>query len=67
VRCDELAADLIVGLDSRFAIEEVVTQPLTIEYDKIIEQRFEEAVISESVAYAKVIHGAAVVLDTVHA
>jgi hypothetical protein len=56
---------LLIGLDSRFAVEEVITQPVMVEYDKIIEQRFEEAVISESVAYAKVIKEAAVVLDTV--
>ncbi len=67
VRCDDLATDLIIGLDRRFAIEEVITQPLTVEYDKVIEQRFEEAVITESVTYAKVIKDAAVVLDTVHA
>ncbi len=65
VRSDEVASDLIIGLDHRFAVEEVVTQPLMIEYDKIIEQRFEEAVISESVAYAKVLKQASVVLDTV--
>ena len=65
VRCDEIADDLIIGLDSRFAVEEVITQPLTVEYDKVIEQRFEEAVITESVTYARVIREAAVVLDTV--
>ena len=67
VRSDEVPTDLVIGIDSRFAVEEVVTQPLMVEYDKIIEQRFEEAVITESVAYAKVISGAAVILDTVHA
>jgi hypothetical protein len=66
VRCDDTATDLVVGLDSRFAVEEVITQPIMVEYDKIIEQRFEEAVISESVAYAKVIKEASVVLDTVY-
>jgi hypothetical protein len=65
VRSDSIASDLVVGLDSRFAVEEVITQPLTIEYDKVIDQRFEEAVVSESVTYAKVIPAAAVVLDTV--
>ncbi|MGH8015159.1 MAG: hypothetical protein ACREBV_03115 [Candidatus Zixiibacteriota bacterium] len=65
VRSDNVPTDLVLGLDNRFAIEEVITQPLVVEYDKIIEQRFEEAVISESVAYAKVIKEAAVVLDTV--
>ncbi|HWR81791.1 MAG TPA: phage major capsid protein [Candidatus Deferrimicrobium sp.] len=65
VRSDEVPTDLIIGLDKRFAVEEVVTQPLMVEYDKVIEQRFEEAVISESVAYAKVLKEASVVLDTV--
>ncbi len=67
VRSDEVDTDLVIGLDRRFAIEEVITQPLTVEYDKVIEQRFEEAVISESVTYAKVIKEASVVLDTVFA
>ncbi|RLF29203.1 MAG: hypothetical protein DRN14_02665 [Thermoplasmata archaeon] len=66
VRCDEVPTDLVIGLDSRFAIEEVITQPLMVEYDKVIEQRFEEAVISESVTYAKVIKEASVALDTVY-
>jgi hypothetical protein len=64
VRSDEVPADYVIGLDTRFAIEEVITQPLMVEYDKIIEQRFEEAVISESVTYAKVINEASVILDT---
>lgn len=63
VRCDEVADDLLLGLDSRFAVEEVVSQPLMVEFDKIIEQKFEEAVISEAVAFAKVIKEASLVLD----
>ncbi len=65
VRCDDVPSDLVIGLDNRFAIEEVVSQPLMVEYDKVIEQKLEEAVISESVAYAKVIKEAGLVLDTV--
>ncbi len=64
VRSDEVPNDLVIGLDNRFAVEEVITQPLMIEYDKIIDQRFEEAVISESVTYAKILKEAAIVLDT---
>lgn len=66
VRSDHVPTDYVIGLDARFAVEEVVTQPLMIEYDKIIEQRFEEAVISESVTYARIIRDAAVVMDIVH-
>jgi len=65
VRSDEVPTDYVIGLDTRFAIEEVITQPLMVEFDKIIDQRFEEAVISESVTYAKVIKEASVILDTV--
>ncbi len=63
VRCDDVAADQAIGLDARFAVEEVISQPLMVEFDKIIEQKFEEAVISESVTYAKVLKEASVVLD----
>ncbi|OQX92315.1 MAG: hypothetical protein B6D58_03745 [candidate division Zixibacteria bacterium 4484_95] len=63
VRCDEVPSDYVVGLDYRFALEEVFSQPLTVEYDKVIEQKLEEAVISESVAYAKIIKDASLVLD----
>jgi hypothetical protein len=54
-----------VGFDTRFAVEEVISQPLMVEFDKIIDQKFEEAVISESVAYAKVVAEATMILDTV--
>ncbi len=64
VRCDDMPEDYVIGLDRRFAVEEVITQPLMVEYDKIIDQRFEEAVISESVTYAKVIREASVCMDT---
>lgn len=63
IRCDDAAADYVIGLDSRFAVEEVVSQPLMAEFDKIIDQKFEEAVISESVSYAKVLKEAAIILD----
>jgi hypothetical protein len=64
IRCDDVPADLAIGLDNRFAVEEVVSQALMVEYDKVIEQKLEEAVISESVAYAKVIKDTSRVLDT---
>ncbi len=65
IRCDEVPTDYLIGLDNRFAIEEVISQPLMVEYDKVIEQKIEEAVISESVAYAKVVKEASLVLDSV--
>jgi len=67
VRCDDISSDVIIGIDNRFAIEEVRSQPVMVEFDKIIEQKFEEAVISESTAYARIIPEAALVLDSVFA
>jgi hypothetical protein len=64
IRSDATPSDIVIGIDTRFAIEQVISQPLMVEFDKVIEQRFEEAVISESVAFAKVIPEAAVALDT---
>jgi len=63
IRSDDAPLDLLIGLDNRFAIEEVVSQPLMVEFDKVIEQRLEEAVISEAVAYAKVVKEASMILD----
>lgn len=65
IRSDDVPNDLVIGLDSRFAIEEVIAQPVMVEFDKVIKAKLEEAVISESVAYAKVIKEASLVLDTV--
>jgi len=65
IRSDDVSTDLLIGLDNRFAIEEVVSQPLMVEFDKVIEQRLEEAVVSESIAYAKVVKEASLILDTV--
>lgn len=67
VRCDDCPTDYVIGLDNRFAVEEVRSQPLIVEFDKIIEQKFEEAVISESVAFAKIIPEASLILDSVFA
>jgi hypothetical protein len=63
VRCDNVSTDHVIGIDSRFSIEEIISQPLMVEFDKIIDQKFEEAVITESVAYAKVLNEASVILD----
>ena len=63
VRCDDVASDQVIGIDARFAVEEVISQPLMVEFDKIIDQKFEEAVISESVTYAKVVRDASTILD----
>lgn len=46
-------ADNIIFLDARFAMVKAVGQPLTVEADKIISQRWERVAISEELAYYK--------------
>ena len=36
IRSDAVPNDLVIGLDSRFAVEQVVTQSLTVEFHKVI-------------------------------
>lgn len=49
---------VIVTLDSRFAVREVKSRPLSIEAEKIIARQFENAVISEEYAFSVIADGA---------
>lgn len=48
----------IVTLDHRFAAKEVVTQELSVEADKIINRKFEQAVVSEESSFCVIADGA---------
>lgn len=49
---------VIVAIDKRFAIREVISQGLMVESSKIIERKFEQAVISEESAFSIIADGA---------
>lgn len=49
---------VIVTIDSRFAVREVVTQPLSVEADKIISRRVEECAVSEESRFCIIAGGA---------
>jgi len=49
---------VIVTLDHRFAVKEVINQNLMVEADKIISRKFEEAVISEKSRFCIIADGA---------
>ncbi len=52
------AAKVIVTLDRRFAVRETNSQVLMVEADKIINQKFEEAVISQETVFSILADGA---------
>jgi len=49
---------VIVTLDDRFAVKEVINETLSVEADKIISRKFEEAVISEASRFCIIADGA---------
>lgn len=49
---------VIVTLDSRFAVKEIVNQPLSVEAEKIIARKFENAVVSEAARFCVLADGA---------
>ena len=49
---------VIVTLDDRFAAKEVINENLTVEADKIISRKFEEAVVSEKSRFCIIADGA---------
>ena len=50
---------LIVGLDNRYALEQVRAGDVLVEYDKLIDQQLERAAISTISGFAKICDGAA--------
>ncbi|MBD3166514.1 hypothetical protein GF324_07945 [bacterium] len=52
------SATEIIGMDSRFAIRESVSQPLMIEADKVIERKLETAVVSKEAVYTVMVDDA---------
>ena len=50
---------LIMGLDNRYALEQVKAGDVMVEYDKLIDQQLERAAISSISGFAKICDGAA--------
>ncbi len=63
VRVPNATATKVIGLDSRFAVRETVSQPLMIEVDKVINQKLESAVVSKESVYTIMVDGAAKLSD----
>ncbi len=62
-RTGTVADDVIIGLDSRYALELVRAGDVLVEYDKLIDQQLERAAITSISGFAKICDGAACVLN----
>ncbi|MGO0058640.1 phage major capsid protein [Brevibacillus fluminis] len=48
MRCDKVPDKKIVGIDTRFALNRIIANPLRIEYDKLIDTQIERSAITYS-------------------
>lgn len=63
VVCPGATATKFAALDHRFAVRESIAQPLLIEAEKVISQKFESAVISKESVYTIMVDDAVAVSD----
>ena len=62
-RTDAVADGVIIGLDSRYALEHVKAGEVLVEYDKLIDRQLERAAITSISGFGKICSDAALVLN----
>ena len=62
-RTSAVADGVIIGLDNRYALEQVRAGDVLVEYDKLIDRQLERAAITSISGFAKICDGAAAVLN----
>ncbi|MBE6942165.1 MAG: phage major capsid protein [Ruminococcaceae bacterium] len=62
-RCNALANDQIIGLDSRYALELVRAGDVMVEYDKLIDRQLERAAITSIYGFGKICDDASALLN----
>lgn len=62
-RTSAVADGVIIGLDNRYALEQVRAGDVLVEYDKLIDRQLERAAISSIAGFGKICTGAACVLN----
>ena len=63
LRTSAMPAGTIIGLDKRYALEQVIGGEVTVEYDKLIDRQLERAAITSISGFAKLFTDAAKVLS----
>ena len=62
-RTSAVADGVIIGLDNRYALEQVRAGDVMVEYDKLIDRQLERAAITSIAGFGKICDGAACVLN----
>ena len=62
-RTSAVADGVIIGLDNRYALEQVRAGDVLVEYDKLIDRQLERAAITSIAGFGKICDGAAAVLN----
>ena len=62
-RTSAVADGVIIGLDNRYALEQVRAGDVLVEYDKLIDRQLERAAITSIAGFGKICDGAACVLN----
>ena len=62
-RTPAVADGVIIGLDNRYALEQVRAGDVLVEYDKLIDRQLERAAITSIAGFGKICDGAACVLN----
>ena len=62
-RTSAVEEDMIIGIDNRYALEQVRAGEVLVEYDKLIDRQLERAVISTICGFGKICTDAAAVLN----
>ena len=62
-RTSAVADGMIIGLDNRYALEQVRAGDVLVEYDKLIDRQLERAAITSIAGFGKICDGAACVLN----
>jgi hypothetical protein len=62
-RTGAVADGVIIGLDNRYALEQVRAGDVLVEYDKLIDRQMERAAITSICGFGKICDGASAVLN----
>ena len=62
-RTGAVADGMIIGIDNRFALEQVLAGDVLVEYDKLIDRQLERAAITSICGFGKICDGAVKVLN----
>lgn len=62
IRTSVVPFDIAIGLDRNYALEQVISSDISVEYDKLIDKKLERSTITSTAGFNKLFPGASLVL-----